>query len=284
MKLLIIGGTRYFGKRFVQLMLDQGHSVSVLTRGNSQDSFGNKVTRLIADRTDKIQLNTVIKSDYDVVVDNMLMNSKEADDAISILRNRIGHYVMTSTLSVYDPTTGAIFENDFEASQYVPNSNSAFQYQEGKRAAEHVLLSAPFSVSVMRIPVIVGPDDYTKRLLTHVKAVKENTKLYFPNPDAKFSFLHSQDAARALMWLSTQKPKDTFNISAPNAWTLRELMSCIESRTGKKFTYGDESDAPSPFGVSDDYFMNVDKAKNAGFNVTKLDDWMPTLIDELAKS
>ena len=277
MKILIIGGTRFFGKRFVQLMLNQGHSVTLLTRGKSTDDFGNQVSRLVADRTNADEFKAVIKSVYDVVVDNMLMNAQEASDAISILNGHIGHYVMTSTLSVYDQKPGALLESDFKATALYTGEG----YQQGKRNAEYALSLAPFAVSIMRIPLIVGPDDYTHRLLTHVRAVKENTKVYFPNPEAKFSYLHAQDAARALAWLSTDKPTGTFNVSAPDAWTFRELMSQIEQIVGKKFTFGDVKDTPSPFGVSEDFFANVDKARLAGFKVDELEKWMPSLLEEL---
>jgi nucleoside-diphosphate-sugar epimerase len=279
MKILMIGGTRFFGKRFVQLMLDQGHSMTLLTRGQNADDFGNRVSRIVADRTSAQQLKNAVKSDYDVVVDNMLMNAQEANDMISIMRDRIKHFVMTSTLSVYDPKPGALLESDFEATADYPGAN----YQQGKRSAEHALAQAPFGVSIMRIPLIVGPDDYTQRLLTHVKAVKENNKLFFPNPDARFSYLHAQDAARALAWLCTEKPKGVFNIGAPNAWTLRELISCIEMITNHNFSYGDADDELSPFGIEQDYFMNVSKAQRAGFQVDALEKWMPALIEELAK-
>ena len=278
MKILMIGGTRFFGKRFVQTMLEQGHSITLLTRGQTSDDFGDSVSRLVADRTKRDQLASVVKSDYDVVVDNMLMNAQEAIDIKAVLSGRTDHFVMTSTLSVYDPKPGALYESDFEATKTYPGDD----YQLGKRSAEYALSDAPFSVSIMRIPVIVGPDDYTQRLLTHVKSVKESSKLFFPNPKAKFSYLHAQDAARALSWFCNPKHKGVFNISAPNAWTLGELMSCIERITGQKFTYGKAEDAPSPFGISEDYFMNVDKAREAGFEVDPLDQWMPSLIKDLA--
>jgi nucleoside-diphosphate-sugar epimerase len=274
----MIGGTRFFGKRFVQLMLDQGDSVTLLTRGQSPDDFGNKVLRLVADRKDGQQLKNAIKSDYDVVVDNMLMNAQEANDMISVLRDRVNHFVMTSTASVYDMKPGALLESDFKADTHYPEEG----YQPGKRSAEFAISQAPFGVSIMRIPLIVGPEDYTNRLLMHVSAVKENTKLYFPNPDAHFSYLHAQDAARALAWLCDEKPNDLFNISAPNAWTLRELIGQIEQIVGKKFIYGDENDAPSPFGITEDLYMNVDKAQKAGFQVEPLEKWMPALLVELA--
>ena len=60
-------------------------------------------------------------------------------------------------------------------------------------------------------------------------------------------------------------------------------MECIEKTVGKEFTYGNVDDTPSPFGAAQDYFMNVDKAQKAGFQVDALEKWMPNLVEELAK-
>ncbi|MCE3014046.1 MAG: NAD-dependent epimerase/dehydratase family protein [Proteobacteria bacterium] len=283
MKILMIGGTRFFGKRFVQLMLEQGHTVSVLTRGQTIDQFGSRITRLVADRKDTTALRRVLTTDYDVVVDNILMSAQEAREVVDILKDRIGRFVMTSTLSVYDPKPGAIVEDDFIATKYVPKTptHPGEEYQQGKRAAEHALSQAGIPVSVMRIPIIVGPDDYTQRLFLHVQATQNETKLYFPNPDARFSYLHAQDAARALCWLCTQKQVGTYNISAPDAWSLRQLMECISLSVGKDFKFGDSTEPPSPFGVPEDYFMNTEKAQAAGFQVPALAQWLLRLIDEI---
>jgi nucleoside-diphosphate-sugar epimerase len=283
MKILMIGGTRFFGKRFVQLMLEQGHTVSVLTRGQTTDQFGSRITRLVADRKDPAALRRVLTTDYDVVVDNILMSAHEAREVVDILKDRIGRFVMTSTLSVYDPKPGAIVEDDFIATDFVPKAptHPGEEYQQGKRAAEHALSQSGIPLSVMRIPIIVGPDDYTQRLLMHVQAAQNETKLYFPNPDARFSYLHAQDAARALSWLCTQKQVGTYNISAPDAWSLRQLMECISQRVGKDFKFGDSTEPPSPFGVPEDYFMNTAKAQAAGFHVAPLADWLPRLINEI---
>lgn len=135
----------------------------------------------------------------------------------------------------------------------------------------------------MRIPIIVGPDDYTARLLAHVKSVQEERMLYFPNPDAKFSYLHAHDAARSLNWLCTSRPGGTFNVSSANAWTLRDLMNNIGQIIGKKVILGNAEDTPSPFGIEKDFFMNVDKARREGFQVNELENWLPNLIGELAR-
>lgn len=48
--ILILGGTRFFGKRLVELLLEEGHKVTIATRGNTPDSFGEQVDRLQIDR------------------------------------------------------------------------------------------------------------------------------------------------------------------------------------------------------------------------------------------
>jgi len=60
-------------------------------------------------------------------------------------------------------------------------------------------------------------------------------------------------------------------------------MNVIEKFTGRKSIHGDSKDEPSPYGIPEDYFMSVEKAKKAGFEVKPLKDWMPSLIQELCE-
>lgn len=51
-KVLVLGGTRFFGKHLVEYLLQAGHDVTIATRGVTEDSFGNEVKRIIVDRED----------------------------------------------------------------------------------------------------------------------------------------------------------------------------------------------------------------------------------------
>ncbi len=69
---LVLGGTRFFGKNLVELLLQQGHEVTLLTRGQTTDPFGEQIHRLIADRTDEQALQQAVgDQSYDVVYDNI---------------------------------------------------------------------------------------------------------------------------------------------------------------------------------------------------------------------
>jgi nucleoside-diphosphate-sugar epimerase len=278
MKILVIGGTRFFGKRLVHNLVGQGHQVTILTRGNTADDFGASVQRLKGDRTSAQQFKSLIKENYDSVVDQMCMTAADANASIEAFSGRIGQYVMTSTLSVYEP--GAqLKESDWSAESYVMGE-AGHPYQEGKRAAEHAFLSAPFPVARMRIPIVLGLDDYTRRLHLHVEHVVQGQPLSFPNVDAHFSYVRAEDAAGALQWMIESGQKDVFNIGAKDSWSNRELLAQIENVVGKKAVLTKDG-TPSPFGIERDYYMDVSKAANAGFRAQGLALWLPELIEKI---
>lgn len=45
-KILVFGGTRFFGKRLVESLLQAGHDVTIATRGLTVDPFGSTVKRV----------------------------------------------------------------------------------------------------------------------------------------------------------------------------------------------------------------------------------------------
>lgn len=53
--ILILGGTRFFGKRLVRLLLDEGFKVTIATRGNTSDEFGDQVERIQLTATIKLR-------------------------------------------------------------------------------------------------------------------------------------------------------------------------------------------------------------------------------------
>lgn len=50
MKILVIGGTKFFGIPMIKELLANGHAVTIATRGNTLDPFGDSVSRIKMDR------------------------------------------------------------------------------------------------------------------------------------------------------------------------------------------------------------------------------------------
>ena len=62
-KVLILGGSRYFGKRLVQLLAsEEQHQVTVATRGLTKVEFAGEVQQVVLDRTDVASLREVAQS------------------------------------------------------------------------------------------------------------------------------------------------------------------------------------------------------------------------------
>lgn len=51
MKILVLGGTRYFGILMVDELIQQGHDVIIATSQHTKDGFGETVRRILVERT-----------------------------------------------------------------------------------------------------------------------------------------------------------------------------------------------------------------------------------------
>jgi nucleoside-diphosphate-sugar epimerase len=90
MRSLIIGGTRNLGPGIVQALLQQGHNVAVLNRGQTHDDLPEEVERLRGDRTDAGQLKLVLAGrEFDLVVDTTLYTGAEAETAVDLFAGRV---------------------------------------------------------------------------------------------------------------------------------------------------------------------------------------------------
>ncbi len=61
MKILVLGGNRFFGKRLVASFLEKGAEVVLLNRGQIKDDFGNHVQRIILDRRELSSSHPALK-------------------------------------------------------------------------------------------------------------------------------------------------------------------------------------------------------------------------------
>ncbi|MEK4329728.1 NAD-dependent epimerase/dehydratase family protein [Paenibacillus sp. FSL R7-0312] len=290
-KVLVLGGTRFFGKRLVELLLQNGDSqVTILTRGVTEDDFGDRVTRLAVDRTDETALEHAVGDiDWDIVYDNICFSPDEAAAAVRIFAGRTKRYILTSSLSVYNPQPDILTEADFDPVHYPLKlgGKADFSYQEGKRLAETVLLqTADFPVAAVRFPIVLGTDDYTRRLHFHIEHVQAGQPIGIPNPQAEISFIRSDEAADFLHWLGSSTLTGPVNACSDGTLTIGGVISIVEAATGKPAVVRQEtvdSDS-SPFGIEESWVMDTAKARSAGFSFLSLSEWFPELVTSLNHS
>jgi nucleoside-diphosphate-sugar epimerase len=100
-KVLIIGGTRFFGKLLLRRLLKEGHQVTIATRRRAVDDFGGNVLRLHADRTDEAAMEAAFKgtAGFDLVFDQMCYTPLDAAISAKVFAGKVGRYVMSSCFS-----------------------------------------------------------------------------------------------------------------------------------------------------------------------------------------
>ncbi len=284
---LVLGGTRFFGKHLVQGLLERGVDVTIATRGQTPDEFGDRVKRLIVDRESKESLAAAIgDARFDVVYDNICYSSNAALAAVEVFSGKVGRYVFTSTLSVYPLAADAQAEAVLDARQLTIRwgERDDFSYQEGKQQAEAVFFQkAPFPVVAPRFPVVLGLDDYTKRLHWHVDRVKEGLPIGLPVPESRQGFISSEEAGKFLVWCGEAAIEGPVNAAASGTVTLREMVAMAEEAVGREALIAVETapEVRSPFGIPGSYHMDLKKAEQAGYQFSKLADWLPQLIRQL---
>lgn len=289
-KILVLGGNRFFGRKLIELLVEQGHQVTMVTRGKSGNPFGDQVEHIVADRTKKADLEKLVDGrTFDVVYDNICYSPNEAFEFCEVFNGKIGKLVFTSTLSTYEANGAAKSEGDFDPYHYeIKMGNTAdFTYGEGKRQAEAVFFKyAKFPVVAVRFPIVMGEDDYTRRLHFHVERVANGEPIGFVNLDAEMSFILASEAAEFLKWAGMNDVEGPFNATANGKISLADLMKIVEAATGKtaRIEVPGNKDIRSPFAIPESWYMNNEKATKAGFPFTSLQEWLPKLIKNIAKN
>ncbi len=288
-KILVLGGTRFFGRKLVEQLLEEGHQVTIVTRGQLANPFGEHVQHMIVDRKDTDAFAQAMEGQaYDIVYDNICYSPNDAKAFCDIFNGKVGKLVFTSTLSTYDADGKGKTEADFDPYTYgiLMGESNDFTYGEGKRQAEAVFFqNAKFPVVAVRFPIVLGEDDYTERLHFHVERVAKEKPIGFVNMDAEMSFITAEEAGRFLKWAGFSDAEGPYNATAAGKISLKGLMDLIEKAVGKraKIALVGNDEIRSPYAIPASWYMTTEKAEGEGFVFSKLDDWLPVLIERLAK-
>jgi nucleoside-diphosphate-sugar epimerase len=287
MNILIIGGTKFMGIHLVNSLIKLNYNVTIATRGITKDLFGNKVQRVIIERTDKASIKKALQNKhYDIVYDNQAYSSNEV---MYILDNvSCDKYIQISTVSVYYPNMKLNqIEVDFDPTKYPLKycNRNDFDYDETKRQAECAIFQLykhiP-SISV-RFPLVIGEDDYTKRLYFYVEHIIKGIPMYIDNINTRLSFIMSHDAGAFLAWLANIDFSGTINATNVGSVTLADIISYIEEKSGKKAIISNTGE-PASYNGFGDFSLDVAKARELGYEFNELDNGLYNSLDLLIKT
>jgi nucleoside-diphosphate-sugar epimerase len=285
MKVLILGGTRFVGKRLVHLLASQGHSVTVGSRGRTSVSFPKSVQRITLDRGDKDFLATALaQSGWDIVFDQICFSADDAVSGVEVLAGKTQRYVLCSSAAVYKTRDNAEEEIfDPYGHPILPTDGAKVSYAEGKRLAEAVFFQrAPFPVVAVRFPIILGPDDYSQRLRIQVQRIENSDPVNIVNPDSEISLISSSEAAAFLAWLSTNTHAGPFNACSDGPVSLMSIVRFIEEATGHTAILKPQPDSDpfSLFAAAVSLTINSRRAQQCGFSFQETRTWLLDLVKQ----
>ncbi len=297
--ILVIGGTRYFGKLLVQRLLNAGHQVTIATRGLAPDPFGTRVTRIRVDRRNERAMLAAFAdaAAYDIIYDQMCYSPIDAAIAVRVFAGKVKRYVMASTIEVYRGLLGQqsapfretdlnILGQPIDTRYPWHDPKLATQsYVMGKLQAEAYLYrdgSLPL-VTVRIGHVLAGGEDFTGRLAHYVDMVRQHEPLRYSSAKATTSFVSAQLIADFLVWTGAQSFQGAVNAACGGGMSAHDIYQRV----------GDVLEAPvravaeaeptppgelSPFDYPAPFMMDGSRALQLGYRFGECDDWLDNLI------
>lgn len=267
MKVLVLGGTRFFGKQAVKHMLAAGYEVTIATRGLQKDEFGDQVERISVDRTDKEALAKVLEGrSFDATFDNICYAPDEVRSLLDCMGSRMGRYIVTSSLAVYDKGLNHVEENFNPFAYPVQEGGRAqFSYGEGKRLVEAAAYQEYQVPTVaLRFPVVIGEHDYTRRLAFYVNHIEDEIEFVAANNEEKMSFITEDEAAAFICSMVTSDFVGPINVASDGDITVKEIIGMIEKQAQKKARLVEESEQQGPYSTFGNVTLNTSKAIAVG--------------------
>lgn len=240
MRALILGGSRYIGRRLVPRLLERGHAVTLYNRGRTPDDFGDRVRRLRGDRRCAADLSAAFAHrSFDVTYDFLCFDANDAGAIATALRGRVGHFVQISTCSVYWCTgdfSCPVREEEFDRFDDFPQRPTSIEYAYGygKRKAESRLrraaLEGDFAVTLIRLPIVAGESDPGLRHASYCARVMDGRPLVLPDGGlTPFRHVYVGDVARTLADIagSGAASGEAFNLASREILSVRRLVRDI---------------------------------------------------------
>ena len=297
--ILVIGGTRYFGKLLVQRLLAAGHQVTIATRGHAADPFGQRITRIRVDRrNERAMLAAFAGTDsYDVVYDQMCYSPIDAAIAVKVFTGKANRYIVASTIDVYRSLMGhqdtPFAETDLNIlaqpidTQYPWHDPklACESYVMGKVQAEAYLYrdgSLPL-VTVRIGHVLAGSEDFTGRLAHYVDLARQYGALRYANAAACSSFMSAQVVSDFLVWAGTQTFTGPVNAACEgglSAFDIYQRVGMVLDQPVRALP-ATQACAPgelSPFDYPAPFRMDMSRAIALGYKFGHSDEWLDDLI------
>lgn len=149
---LVIGGSGHVSGSLARTLVENGHNVWIVTRG--QKPVPDGVTALVADRKDRAafaELITAQNMEWDAVMDCIAYEEDDAKQDVEVFSDKAGQIVFVSTDFTFDPTKRRFPQPTDSPYTDVPG------YGRTKRECELILHASDMRWTIVRPCHIYGP-------------------------------------------------------------------------------------------------------------------------------
>lgn len=233
MKLLVLGGTEFVGRAFVDEALEANWEVTTLNRGTSPAPNG--VAALRGDRNRIDGLSALDDGEWDVVVDTWSWAPVAVRRSATLLRDRTEHYVYVSSRSVYADPVPAGADESAPLVLANPDDEDFDDYARAKAGAELAVVEE-FGVRAIlaRAGLIIGPRENIGRLPWWLNRIAAGGPVVAPgSPDAGIQYVDARDLAAFGLTAARNGHGGPFNVVSPvGQATMGDLLEACVQVTG----------------------------------------------------
>jgi len=203
---------------------------------------------VLADRADPGALHATLRgSEYDAVLDLLAYDAADVERLFAVPGLRVGRYLAVSSGQVYlvarrrrppfREADAALPPMDEPVAGTREHAN--WTYGMGKRAMEHAALALGsqrgVAATVLRLPVVQGANDGSRRLWAYLQRLLDGGPILLPEGgENAVRFVWADDVARAALALAEGAPADApaYNLAMPDEPTLRALLESAAAELG----------------------------------------------------
>ncbi|MFN8452727.1 MAG: SDR family oxidoreductase [Anaerolineae bacterium] len=282
MKILVIGGTRFVGRHFVDAALARGHDITLFNRGQSNADLYPNVENLRGNRDG--DLAALAGGRWDAVVDTCGYVPRVVRQSAELLADKVNRYLFISTISVYEDMLepGADENAPLQTLADSPVEQVTGETYGGLKVLCEQVVEEIYGerALIVRPGMIVGPHDPTDRYPYWLLRAARGGEILVPGtPERPVQMIDARDLGAWMVHLLEQDASGIFNAAGPERpLTWAEWMETCRAATGTTPTYTWVSDeflqarevdgGELPFWVPAPYenifAVSVERAVNAG--------------------
>ncbi|HEY1802626.1 MAG TPA: NAD-dependent epimerase/dehydratase family protein [Terriglobales bacterium] len=240
MRILLIGGTLFIGKRLVARLLNAGHEITLLHR-RVEHPFGPEVRSVVADRNDAVSVRSALvglhfDAVYDIAYDwAQGTTGQQVEATARAIPGDISRYVFISSVAAYGSGLDHV-EDDPLAPDTHPES-----YVRNKSMSERALFrmhrEENFPVVTMRPPFVYGPENPFYREAFFWDRIRRDRPIIVPGDGQRLMHFVYVDDLVAACCSALENPNAVglaFNVANERPVTQVELVNEFAKAAGKK--------------------------------------------------